>query len=184
MNRVSLKASDLKFSSPEERYEDLPENPLYGMVGNITADRYPSWNIFVVVGYDKESDVCSVVFPRIKCVDGVIQLGQDKLSPQELKIQMKVVEESENFCHRDCINPVRGVTRLCVSCYEQRLHEMYAKTFESVGEEGQYIVCTYHNLKSYSLLVQYSRIEDLDYLDIPLIICSENDKPCLYHEGC
>nr|WIL04555.1 hypothetical protein Cduv_75 [Cedratvirus duvanny] len=178
---ASLKPSDLIFST-SELYEDLPENSLYGMVGNMGADRCPDWNSFVVVDHDKEKNIYSVVFPRVKMVDGVLQLGQDRLSPKELQRQTDIIRDSVNFCK--CTQPLRGSSCLCVYCFDRHVHKIYTNTFEGVGEQGQYIIHTYHNLQSGPIFVEHTKVERLCDLDRPILICNKNDHPCLCTKMC
>lgn len=107
--RPTVSLNDIKLIFNERDRKEigewsLPKEPAIGTVGCFTADRCPSWNPFVVVGFDEETHTITAAYPRMKVNDdGTVQLGQDCLTFKNPKIDVTcrcgaVQQGGDGFC--------------------------------------------------------------------------------------
>lgn len=176
---VHLAPSDLIFNEKED-YSFLYGGEKRGTVGNLAADRAPEWNLFVVVDYDEESKTYALAFPRVRFLDGVVHLGQDKLSSEELDRQDRIMQRTSNKCA--CPSPFQGDSFYCHCGAEKRRQESYSLSFQSVGEQGgHYMVKTFVASNIPCLLyLEHTRVGYLEHLDEPLIFCRGTHEPRMF----
>lgn len=77
----SIQTTDLIFyEDKDESWFGFPYEPTRGIVGCFGADRSAEWDIFVVIDFNKQTDKIKAIMPRIRFINGIIELGQDKLT--------------------------------------------------------------------------------------------------------
>lgn len=85
----SIKPEDLIFYEGKDPvWRVFPKEPTRGVVGCFTADRAPDWDIFVVMDYNKDTNLIKAIMPRIRLNNRTIELGQDKLT-EKYKTKIK-----------------------------------------------------------------------------------------------
>jgi len=103
----------------------LSDVPQIGTVGCFCADRAPSWDLFIVVDFDKETHTITAIFPRMRYDEETdqIKIGQDKLK-----------ETFQTTITCKCSAPCQGDDFCCHCGADELIREEYQKTFEEVAD--------------------------------------------------
>lgn len=133
MYKLSVK--DLKFVEPENRHwaplEDTIIQP--GLVCYFTMDRCDPFDLFVIVESSEKDDdtILKIVYPRMRIINGVMRLGQDKSRDAVIKINHTSECQLENI--------QQGCSFYCDCGAEKKAVNKYSETFVS-AETGEYMI--------------------------------------------
>lgn len=143
-----------------DSWDHFPKEPTKGVVGCFSYDRIPEYDLFVVISYDRDTDMIKAIKPRIRYKE-TVELGQDRLTEKnnpDLYVDIKCKCESYFGCDGFC------------GCgYVDTLRERYANTFEPV-ETGTYKVVEFkHKISCYKNgYIEFMKKENLYKLDVPI----------------
>lgn len=180
-----IHTQSLVFSDRQNNFEELTKDKIvFGRVGAFMADRCPDWNMFVIVGYNKEANQLTVVYPRIfyqfptsvtkefinkygdssdlfDFYDYFVRNGDDHL----LKKEYLVFGQDRSM---ESFQPVSDCTcsyEFCKCGVVKYNNELYKKTFESRGQIATFKTHTI-DLNKKQLLGCVS-LKDLEFQDRP-----------------
>ena len=160
MNQTaSIDVSELKFyEGKEDPWKVFPEEPIRGTVGCYAANRAGSFDMFIVIDYDKTNGKMHVIMPRMRIdkYEDVI-FGNDKLIEN-----FKTTFDCE--CNDDDL--IKGGCRCGV---DKKIFKEYAKTFKPTKPGYEYKVTQLSKAdSSIGLLQEFVKremINDLDNID-------------------
>ena len=164
LTSISINVSDLKFhEGNSDPWKSFPEEPEKGIVGCCDMDRAEPWDIFVVVSYEKESDVIYAIMPRIRIdKDNNILLGVDKLS-----------EKFEPVVKCKCRPPRQGEDFCCHCGAKDEVDSAYVLTFKPVSADYKYKVIRFKRPLGYPFF-DFVTKEMVNRLDSPCSpVCCE-----------
>lgn len=151
MSKIKLLPENLVFSATNKR---VPLQPEYGTVCACisTKDDTGFWNVFVIV--DSDIDNLYVAFPRVRFLDGKIELGQDKMN--------YVDSMADCTCNRFTGD---GVIYRCGCGAVSKRDAEYKKTF--IAGNNEYVVAKVpRNIYCHVMGLRTIRAEDLNDADV------------------
>ncbi len=155
MKTTTISSAKLKFYG---RSRDLfPEIPSRGIVGSHNMPRIGSYNLFVVINYEKDIECLHVIYPRMRIIDNEVKLGVDKMKEFSRKDFYEVSSEYKYGIYYIIKNYyLEWEKKDSISIYREQLDDNMLQNYN-----GGYPIIPCNNLEDIIISINMKELDEI-----------------------